>query len=875
MIQKQSPTTNLEISQFNIWMVGILGLFCHPLYWFFWTYLYPQPYDLWTLRFSSALFCGSFLLKNYWPDYLKKHLYVIWFFCICHTLPFIFTVHLILNQYGDIWLICEATVFLMVAILIPHFTLMTLNLLVGVACAILYCLIISPQSLVLPPHYIEYCLLFAFIYIAGFLTSYSNITGAVEMEKTRKTKLFRSIAGSIAHELRNPLDFIRSSSSNLVNHINQPKRDLKTLEKHEIINILEKERQDTIEYQRILEQTIIFADEIINMNLSDLDNKDLSKNNFTYLNSKSTIQNSLKLYGYKSQEEKSKVILDKSLEDSFMLKADFAPFTYVIFNLIKNALYYLENHPDSVIKIGSYKNKSYNIKGSQQNYNVIYIHDTGPGIAKESLEKIFDSFYTSGKRNGTGLGLNFCKRTMNAFEGDIICESQLGKWTKFSLLFPIPKKADLESALTKNKDMTITEKILLIDDQETNLKITQKKVQDAIPTIKCDLALSGEEGIKMLKNNDKYRLILLDIQMPKMDGFKTADEIRKFNKSIPIVAFTSLTYREFITQLNKNPEAKNLLGNFNYHLNKSAPYNILLRAITKWTMLKDDLSYLGSKENYTKALKNKKILLADDQEMNLMITKKKLEKYGLIIDVAKEGQELITKYKESLDKKTKESKYDMIITDINMPPFNGDEATKEIRKIEKTNHILYRNKMPIIAISGDGSKEDIYHFLEVQMTDYFIKGGNPEILTKIVANYLQNLDTCEYGPDFNRIEVTDKKESPDSTFIDFSKIADITDNDHEEMNEILSVFLKNSQTILSNIIKETDISSLYDNVHALKGVSGNIGANNLFLFSDKICEDLKNDKWPDDEKWVDKMVNLHDKTKKEVEDFLDNLSHKI
>lgn len=115
-------------------------------------------------------------------------------------------------------------------------------------------------------------------------------------------------------------------------------------------------------------------------------------------------------------------------------------FNCIVSNLIKNALYYLDQFPDSVVTIGTERRTICRIE-----YNVIYVHDTGPGISANILPKLFDDFYTSDKKNGTGLGLSFCKRNMKAFGGDIICESEFGNgkngWTKFSLLFP---KIDLE-----------------------------------------------------------------------------------------------------------------------------------------------------------------------------------------------------------------------------------------------------------------------------------------------------------------------------------------------------------------------------------------------------------------------------------------------
>ena len=98
---------------------------------------------------------------------------------------------------------------------------------------------------------------------------------------------------------------------------------------------------------------------------------------------------------------------------------------YILYNLIGNALYYVQHIPNAAIVISTFA-------ATRQ----IQVRDTGPGIPSENISKLFDSFFTSGKEGGTGLGLAYCKRTMKALDGDIYCESVLGEYTAFRLSFP-------------------------------------------------------------------------------------------------------------------------------------------------------------------------------------------------------------------------------------------------------------------------------------------------------------------------------------------------------------------------------------------------------------------------------------------------------
>ena len=95
---------------------------------------------------------------------------------------------------------------------------------------------------------------------------------------------------------------------------------------------------------------------------------------------------------------------------------------FVIFNLLKNAFYYKAR-----IEIRT---------GIKPDGNYLSFKDCGPGIEKDKLALIFENFFTSGKKDGTGLGLPFCKRIMTAFDGDIVCESEIGEWTEFEMKFP-------------------------------------------------------------------------------------------------------------------------------------------------------------------------------------------------------------------------------------------------------------------------------------------------------------------------------------------------------------------------------------------------------------------------------------------------------
>lgn len=386
-------------------------------------------------------------------------------------------------------------------------------------------------------------------------------------------------------------------------------------------------------------------------------------------------------------------------------------------------------------------------------------------------------------------------------------------------------------------------KILLVDDQQTDLLNTKARIERALSYISCDTALCAEEAINMVKENH-YDLILLEIQTPGLDGVEVSKRIRNLDHGTPIIAFTGLEKNEFD------------LSSFNYYLSKNDKNQGFYRNISKWlTDLEDDFAYLGNKEDYLKSLSGKKVLLADDQQINLMINKRPLERYGLIIIEASDGKELVEFYQNSLNAVGKSS-FDLILTDINMPPFNGDEAAKQIRNIEAKNRISNQDEIPIIALLGDSQKEDIYHLFRCRMTDYFIKGTSQENLAKIIANYL--IKKVDQGVAI-KTEAKNTSVTPKDPLI--LNLSYISFFDKKEKRELISIFL---EAVDKNIAKikhanqKKNVKEISFCLHLLKGTSGNIGAEKMNHYLKIIEPEIsKSGKLPDNLEYLDKLEKLY------------------
>jgi len=211
-----------------------------------------------------------------------------------------------------------------------------------------------------------------------------------------KVNQVKSLAFSIAHETRNPLAGIKGCCELMKNNLNE-----------------------LIEYIDLMHDSSSQGLAMIDMILNNIRDGNIDQSNFVDLSISDTVKKAIRQYAYKNEDEKDLVSLD--LNDDFIFRGDENMMIFVIYNLLKNSLYY-----KSKIEIRT---------EAKPDGNYLYFKDYGPGIEKDKLELIFESFFTSGKKGGTGLGLPFCKRIMTAFDGDIICKSEIDNWTEFEMKF--------------------------------------------------------------------------------------------------------------------------------------------------------------------------------------------------------------------------------------------------------------------------------------------------------------------------------------------------------------------------------------------------------------------------------------------------------
>jgi CheY-like chemotaxis protein len=233
--------------------------------------------------------------------------------------------------------------------------------------------------------------------------------------------------------------------------------------------------------------------------------------------------------------------IDENIPDT--LTGDPTKLSQIFINLINNALKFTQNGEVKVIaKL---------LKREDENATLHFeITDTGIGIPEEKLESVFDSFSQGSieinrKYGGTGLGLTIVKKLVDLLGGEIKLYSKVGFGSTFMFDLDLSisdKEILIEKPKLYSNDILTGKNVLIVEDNKINQMITKKMVENKGMT--CEIIDNGEDAIEIARENKTFDLILMDVHLPGINGTIAAEEIRKFNKKIPIIALTAISLNE-------------------------------------------------------------------------------------------------------------------------------------------------------------------------------------------------------------------------------------------------------------------------------------------------------------------------------------------
>ena len=435
------------------------------------------------------------------------------------------------------------------------------------------------------------------------------------------------------------------------------------------------------------------------------------------------------LLGVTANQKSIELILDFQNPSGHQVIGDAGRIRQIMMNLVGNAIKFTESGY-VLVKIQAL--------ASDNNMNVaISITDTGIGISKDALVRIFDEFTqadgsTTRLFGGTGLGLSITKSLVETMKGNIKAESTLGEGTTIYVDLNLDV-AELDGHITDHaqadSDIALCSdsRVLIVDDISQNLKILDAMLNKF--GVKPDMASSAKDAVLKLQNmanaKSQYDLLITDYQMPEIDGFKLVKAIRKHSRfdSLKIMVLSSAMGDSI-----KNDFSK--IRNCVYHQKPVRMSHLkssiqeTLKPIKSASALQPADNQAETADNSAPAAKIKKrILVAEDDKTNQLVLKMMLETLDHEIDIVENGAIACKLFQERL--------YDLVLMDISMPVMDGLDALKKIRAIENG-----KKPTPIIAITAHALKHEKERFLEAGFDNYLPKPVAKSDLESKIAQYL-------------------------------------------------------------------------------------------------------------------------------------------
>lgn len=541
----------------------------------------------------------------------------------------------------------------------------------------------------------------------------TDITKDKDIQNSLKEAMQRAEAAShakndflsaMSHDLRTPINGVVGMTAIAAAHLDDQNR---------VRDCLSKISEST-------GQLLILINEVLDMSQIESGKIELTDEPFNFAE---LLQNVLRMnYPGIHQKNHQINVHIHSMEHEEVI-GDAARLTRVATNLISNAIKYT---PSNGCIILSLREKTQMIQG--YGCYELTVQDNGIGMSKEFQEKLFEPFEREedvriSRIQGTGLGMSIVKNTVSLMMGSIQVESEKGKGS----IFRVTVNLRLSQEEKDQQNQLAGLPVLVVDNDVVTCQ--------TVAEILCDIGMhgewtdNGENAVRMTverhHRQEDYLAVLLDWKMPGMDGVETARRIREeVGAEMPIIILTAYDWGEI--------EEEARIAGVDEFLTKPLYKAKLYRKMSELTNGNEETRSIPSIVSAGAIPPGKRILLAEDNELNMEIAVELLRMMGIQADCADNGQEAVDRFAES-----KPGTYDMILMDIQMPKMNGYDATRAIRGMNRQDSAT----IPIVAMTANAFKRDERAAHEAGMDEHLTKPISVDRLVQVMAHYLSGVET--------------------------------------------------------------------------------------------------------------------------------------
>lgn len=385
----------------------------------------------------------------------------------------------------------------------------------------------------------------------------------------------------------------------------------------------------------------------------------------------------------------------------------------VLINLLSNAVKYTPE--EGRIDVHTYQEAS--PKGDNFVRTHFVVEDNGIGMSEEFQKKIYDTFsreeteYTN-RITGTGLGMSITKSIIDLMGGIIELDSEVGRGTKFHVIL------DMERSSVTEADMKLPNwNVLVVDDNELLCTSAASNLREL--GTNAEWTTDGYKAVEMIEARheagDDYQFVLIDWKMPNLDGIQTIHRIRQgVGKQVPVFLISAYDWSD----VEETVGPLEIEGFIAKPLFKSTLYHRLCQYVEGYTAdekKSDDVDFTG-----------KRVLLAEDIDINWEVASEILSTTGLVLERAENGRVCVDMFDNS-----PLGYYDAILMDVRMPVMNGYDATRAIRQLDREDKDL-----PIIAMTADAFTDDVKVCLECGMNGHLAKPIDLKECIRVLREFL-------------------------------------------------------------------------------------------------------------------------------------------